>query len=99
MSLCGCRRVHRVAKLLRRLEEGNALGRYIDLRAGLWIAAGTGVALAGPVASETANLNLVTPLERANDGDEQGIDDHFPNAPGVGGPECGSLCKISFLVL
>src|SRR5580692_9622465 len=75
-------RVHRVAQLLRWLEERDPLGRNVYLRPGLRVAAGPGVPLPGPEAAEASNFNLVPRLEGYDDGVEEGIDDDLSVATG-----------------
>ena len=70
-------RVHRIAQLLRWLEKRNALGRNVHLCPGLRIAPGARVALPGPEASESANLDLVPRLQGSDDGIEEGVDDNL----------------------
>src|ERR1700734_4172564 len=73
----GGRPVNGVAKLLRRLEEGDTFGWHIHLGSGLGIAPGPGVALSRPKASEPTDFNLVTGFQCPDDGIKQGIDDDF----------------------
>jgi hypothetical protein len=82
LRLHGSVRVNRIAQLFRWLEKGNAFGRNIDLRAGLRVASGAGIALAGPKTSEAANLNLVPRLQGSDNGVEQRIDDDLSVATG-----------------
>jgi len=75
-------RIYRVTQLLRWFEEGNALRGYIDLRPSLRVAACARIALPGPEASETANLDLVTRLQGSDDGVEECVDDNLSVATG-----------------
>jgi hypothetical protein len=80
--LCRCRGIHRIAKLLRRLEERDSFRRNIYLVAGLGITPGTRIALAGAKASEATYLDFVTGFEGANDGLEKSVDDDLSIAAG-----------------
>ena len=82
LRLHGSIRVYRVAQLLRWLEEGNPLGRDINLSPGLRVAACAGVALPGSKTPEAANLNLVPGLQGSDDSVEQRIDDDLSVATG-----------------
>lgn len=75
-------RVDQITKLFGWLEEGNALGRNIDLGACLRVAAGASVTLTRPKTAEAANFDFVTRLQSTDDGFEEGIDDHFAVASG-----------------
>jgi hypothetical protein len=89
-------RIHRIAKLLGRFEEGNALGRNIDLGAGLRIAAGPGIALPRPETAEATNLNLVPGLQGSDYRVEECIDDYLSVATGEV-PDRGDLVyEVSF---
>ena len=94
--LSGRRRINGVAKLLRRLEEGNAFGGHIHLRSGLGIAAGPGVALPRPETAESANLNLVSGFQCSDDGIKQSIDDDFAVAAGKVAQGGDFVDKVSF---
>src|ERR1700733_3898332 len=103
LRLHGSIRVHRVAQLLRWLEEGNSLGRNINLSPGLRVSAWAGVALPGSKAPEAANLNLVPGLQGSDDGVEECVDDNLSVATGevaYGGDlvyeVCFSHCVGSF---
>src|SRR5215469_13748660 len=71
-----------VAQLLGWLEKGNSFGRDVDFGAGLGVTACASISLAGPEASETADLDLVAGLESADDGFEESIDDDLAIATG-----------------
>jgi hypothetical protein len=89
-------RIHRVTQLLRWLEEGNSLSRNIDLGPGLRVAAGSGISLAGPEASESANLDLVTGFQSSDDSIEEGIDDNLPVTAGQVSKSGHFINKVGF---
>jgi hypothetical protein len=74
--------IDRVTQLLRRFEEGNALGGDVYALARLGIAANTGIALPRSEATEAANLNLVASLEGSDDRLKEGVYDDFAIASG-----------------
>jgi hypothetical protein len=89
-------RVYRIPKLFGRLEEGYALGWNLNLRSGLGVAAGAGVALPGAEASEAANLNLVARFECSNHGFEESIDDDLSIAAGKVAQGGDFVYEVSF---
>ena len=66
-----------VAELLTWFEERDPLGWDVDLFAGLGIASDAGISLAGSEAAETTDLDLISGLQRSDDGLEEGVDDNF----------------------
>ena len=69
--------VHQVFQFLAGLEEWNFLSGNFHPVARLWIAAHTGLALAGAKAAKATNLDLVAYPKRAHDAVEDGLDDDF----------------------
>src|SRR5258707_1624737 len=88
--------VHRIAQLLRRLEERNALGRNVDLRPRLRIASAASIALPGPEAPEAANLNLVPRLQGSDNSIEEIVDDDLSVPTGEVGNVGGLVYEIGF---
>jgi hypothetical protein len=96
LGFYGAVRVYRIAQLFRWLEEGNPLGWNIDLGTSLRIAARSGVALARSEAAEAANLNLVSDLQRPDDGVEERIDNDLPIAAGQVSKSGHFINKVGF---
>ena len=101
--LRGCRsglyrsvRVDRVTKFLRRLEEGNPLGRNIDFGSSLRVSARSGISLAGPEASEAANLDLVTGFQSSNDSVKECIDNNLSVTAGQVSKRGHFINKVGF---
>uniref|UniRef100_E6PYC7 Uncharacterized protein n=1 Tax=mine drainage metagenome TaxID=410659 RepID=E6PYC7_9ZZZZ len=74
-------RVHHVAKLLRRLEVGNPLGRNLHPRAGLRVAPYARIPLPNPKRAKPAYLDLVPGLQRAYHRIKDGLHNHLAIAP------------------
>src|ERR1700733_6789640 len=92
-------RVHRIAQLLRRLEEGNALRRNIHLRSGLRVASRARIALPRPETAKSANLDLVPGLQGSDHGIKKRIDNDLTIAT-CEGAFCGDLVyRIGFSTL
>jgi hypothetical protein len=89
-------RVYRITQLFRWLEEWNPLGRNIDFGTSLRVAARSGVALARPEAAETANLDLVSGLQRPDDGVEERIDNNLPITAGQVSKSGHFINKVGF---
>ena len=78
----GAGAVDHVLQFLARLEIGDFLGGNFHPRAGLRIAADTGLALAGAEAAESADFDLVAGPEGTYDTVENGLHDDFGFLPG-----------------
>src|SRR5580698_11442833 len=69
--------IDQVAQLLGGLEVRNLLGRDLHALASFGIAPDAWIALANAERAESANLDLVSALQCANDGAKDGFNDHF----------------------
>lgn len=74
--------VDRVSEFFGRLEEGNSLCGDIYFFPCFWIAAHSGISLAGSEASEAPDFNFVAGLECADNGIEESVNDNFAVASG-----------------
>src|ERR1017187_3757101 len=78
----GGRAVDHVFQFLAGLEIRDLLGGHFHARAGLRVAADTRLGLAGAETAESADLDLVTAAQKANDAVENGLHDDLRFLPG-----------------
>src|ERR1700735_1182261 len=69
--------VHEVLELFAGFEEGNFLRGHFNFRTRLRIAPGAAATFARAETAETANLDLIVGLKRANDALENRFDDRL----------------------
>src|SRR5713226_2138401 len=67
--------IHEVFQFFAGLEEGNFLGRHFYFRAGFRVAADSAATFPRAKAAESADLDLLTLLQRSNDAIENCFDD------------------------